>query len=310
MRMIARAPWWSRVAAACGPLAARGLGALLLVAGFAKAVDPRAFADDIAALVPLPPAAAGGVALTILSLEAGLGAALATGERAASTLLLANGLFAAFVGIAALRLGLAGDSRSCGCFGPLLERTPVEALVENLAFFGLSLLAWLHGDIASRVRRRGRPLAAAVSCAGFALLAPYLPLDNLVTELAPGRTTAAIGLRDILPELDAGRHLVVILDRRDPAAVSAVAVLNDHLRPPDGPTRVWGVADRDPESAAAFLWTAAPAFEVRDAPAHVLRRLGRRLPRSALVQDGRVLRTWTGLPDTIDLNALARGDLP
>lgn len=308
--MTARAAWWSRAAAVAAPVGTRALGAILLVAAVAKAVDLPAFEDEIIALIPLPPAAARAFALAILGLEAGLGTALVTGERTGATLLLANALFATFVGIAMSRLAPGAAGSSCGCFGRLLERSPVVALAENLAFFGLSLLAWIPGGVAARMRRRWPPLAAALACAGFALLAPGLPLDDLVTDLAPGRAVAATGLGEVLPELATGRHLVVLLDRRDPAAAVQVSVLNDRLRPPEGAVRVWGVADRDPEAAAAFLWTAAPAFDVREAPRAVLRRLHRALPRSALVEDGRVVRTWSGLPDAPALDALARGDLP
>ncbi len=51
---------------------------------------------------------------------------------------------------------------------------------------------------------------------------------------------------------------------------------------------------------ATFRWTQAPIFEVREAPATLLRPLYRRLPRSFEVADGAVTATWPGLPPAVD----------
>jgi hypothetical protein len=81
------------------------------------------------------------------------------------------------------------------------------------------------------------------------------------------------------------------------------------LHLPGGATPVWGIADDDPALAVEFMWAAGPAFEVRGAPPTVLRRLYRTLPRSALVDAGKVVRTWSGLPSDAELAMLARGDI-
>jgi hypothetical protein len=123
-------------------------------------------------------------------------------------------------------------------------------------------------------------------------------------------TVEATHLDEIVPELRAGRHLVLLLDRADPATRTRIAHLNERLGLPGGATPVWGFADDDPELSAAFLWSAGPAFEVRGVPPRMLRRLYRTLPRSALVDGGRVVATWSGFPSDATLEALARGELP
>src|SRR5262249_8754205 len=150
----------------------------------------------------------------------------------------------------------------------------------------------------------------SVAGVALAIAAPTLPLDDHATALAPGVSVAATHLDEVIPDLRTGRHLVLLLDRADPATIAAVPQLGRTLHLPCGTTRVWGVADDDAKLAAAFLWSAGPAFEVRSAPRRMLRTLYRTLPRSALIDDGRVLRTWTGFPPDDTLAALARGESP
>lgn len=306
-----RAVGRDRLEAGAGSLAARLLGLVLLIAAWAKALDPELFAIQLGELAPLPSPVAYAVAIAAIGFEAGLGMALLLGWRHPAVLLLANATFVSFTGVVVWHLVGGGEpAGGCGCFGQLLERTPRQALWEDLGFVALSGLAWLGRTPRSAVPR-WRPVAiAAISGVALAVCAPWLPLDDQATALAPGVGVGATRLEEVVPELRAGHHLVVLLDRADPASTDSVARLNERLKLPGGPTPVWGVAEDDPELAAAFLWTAGPAFEVRSAPRRMLRRLHRSLPRSALIDGGRVVATWTGLPGDRDLDALARGELP
>ena len=300
--------------AALGRVAATALGAVLLLAAYAKAIDPLAFASQLRDLLPLPAALAHSLAVTIIAGEAALGTALVSGWRRPSVLLLTNAAFLLFLGIVLWQWWHPGTAgMSCGCFGALLERTPAQAVGEDLAFVCLSGLAWLGRPQAPTTSQTGRIL---LTCLGFAaglalaIAAPALPLDDHATALAPGVTIAATHLDEIIPALRNGRHLVVLLDRGDSNSAADVARLNQGLQLPTGRTPVWGIADDDPALAAAFLWSAGPAFEIRSAPARMLRTLYRTLPRTALIDAGHVVQTWSGLPPDIALDTLARGDLP
>lgn len=299
-----------RLPAWAGGLAARILGVVLLLAAFAKALDPGLFALDLADLLPLPPATAPAAAAAVIAFEAALGAALLVGSRSRGVLLASNATFAGFVGVVAWQLLRGETAANCGCFGQLVQRTPGQALVEDLVFAALSGAAWLGGARAGARLPWRSVLLATGSAVVLAACAPRLPLDDHVTALSPGVAVADTRLDAVVPELRDGRHLVVLLDRADPEAAATIAVLNERLRLPGGATPVWGVAADDPQLALAFLWTAGPAFEVRSAPARMLRTLHRTLPRSALVDGGRVVATWSGLPAEPALEALARGDLP
>jgi hypothetical protein len=283
---------------------------VLLVAAYAKALDPQGAAEQLGGMLPVPTTVAYPATLLLIAFEAGLGAVLLAGARDRRVLLAGNVTFLAFAGIVTWQLVRPNGATGCGCFGQLLERTPRQAFYEDMGLVGLSALAWLGRP--ARPRARSVWPGALGACAGiaFALAAPWLPLDDHATALAPGVAVGATQLDRIIPELSTGRHLVLLLDRADPTTRAQIPHLNARLGLPRGGTAVWGVADDNPDLAAAFLWSAGPAFEVRSAPRRLLRRLYRTLPRSALFDGGRVLKTWNGFPPDAALDALARGELP
>ena len=55
------------------------------------------------------------------------------------------------------------------------------------------------------------------------------------------------------------------------------------------------LADFTQEEQMELFWRLAPAFELHEVPAAVLRPLYRRLPRTFFVEEGRVTRTSSGL---------------
>jgi hypothetical protein len=300
----------ARLTPLVGGLAARLLGLVLLVAAYAKALDPGLFATQIADLVPVPAALAHAAAIAMIAFEGGLGAALLAGWRHPVVLAITNLTFVAFLGIVAWQMLHPSEAgTSCGCFGQLMERTPEQAMIEDAVFVVLSALAWLGRPSPERTRWTAT-LVGVVAGGALAIAAPWLPFDDQATALAPGRTVAQTKLDGVIPELKTGRHLVLLIDRGDPATQARIPELNQRLGLPGGGTRVWGVAADDPALASAFLFSAGPAFEVRSAPAAMLRTLYRTLPRSALVDDGRVVQTWTGFPPDPALEQMARGELP
>ena len=99
----------------------------------------------------------------------------------------------------------------------------------------------------------------------------------------------------LLPELSAGRHLVV-LDDLDSAELEARIPRLNELAQGEKPLGVYLVNDAEAEERSAFFWRWAPAFELREAPLGLLRPLYRTLPRVFLVEDGVVETTWSGYP--------------
>lgn len=301
------------------------LGAVLLVAAWAKGLDPAAFAEQITAegldfLIP-----AGLVALFALALEVFLGSALVLALRRWWILLPTTALVVFFLfltGRSYLRdlEGVVPDpGADCGCFGILVERTPAEAFWQDLALMVPALVLAYAG----RGRPRGWPVrrivvvgVLTVATVVVAWKAPELPLDNLATRLRPGvdplmlcagdpEKGTQVCLVDLLPELALGEHIVVMADLGD-ALGERVGWLNEYHWAGRGPA-LWVLTSATEEESFTFRFGYGPAFEVRDAPLALLRRLYRTLPRSFLVRDGQVTATYRGLPP---LDALASEAAP
>jgi hypothetical protein len=108
----------------------------------------------------------------------------------------------------------------------------------------------------------------------------------------------------ILPEIQHGRHLVVLLDLENDAMEPQVEALNAYWLAQREP-QLWVLAAGTPEQNQAFFWKYGPSFEVHEAPPTLLRPLYRELPRSFLVYDGTVTETWSGLPPLEEIAAAA-----
>lgn len=289
------------------------LGAVLLVAGWAKTLDPSAFADQIRAegLDFLLPASA--VALVALALEWGLGTALVLGIRRRFVLWPSTALVAFFVFLTgrAYWRHLQGiepeEGASCGCFGNLVERTPTEAFWQDLLLLVPPLLlAWLAVETGRRLPKARLAAVSLVTIAmtTFSWLAPGLPLDDLATRLRPGVETAnlcvgegteRVCLDAILPEADLGEHLVVIADITAETFTERIPNMNEFAWSDDAPD-LWVIASANEEQLFQLRFGHGPAFEIREAPPTLLRPLYRTLPRSFRVVDGRVTDTYSGLP--------------
>lgn len=307
--------WW------VGTFAGAFLGCVLLLAVWAKALDPAAFAEQIRGEGLDFLLTAQAVGLIALGIEAGLGLALLLGIRRMWVLVPAALLVVFFLFLTGRAYWL--DSRgllpkeasSCGCFGNLVQRTPAEAFWQDLALLVPPLLLAFMG----RDRRQPRfpPLRTAAAAFGTAAvvllgwMAPDLPLDDLATRLRPGVEIGGlcagegeerVCLGSIVPELRAGEHLVVMSDLNDPKLTGSIDALNAYASAP-GNARLWVLSSSPPEEHGAFFWQWGPAFEIRETPSELLRPLYRRLPRAFLLKDGRVTQTFGGLPPLSQLAA-------
>lgn len=305
---------WLEVAATAGGIV---LGVVLLFGVFAKVIDPESFTETVKAegLDFLLPAAA--VAYVALALEAGIGVLLLLALRRTWVLVAATALVVFFVfltGRAYVNFlqGKVSDAESCGCFGRLVERSPAAAFWQDAAMLVPALvLAWFQRPAGWRLPKARGIVAGGVTVGTvvFAALAPSLPLDSLATNLSEGRHVKEmcmgkgrheVCLQGVIPDLATGKHLVVIADLDDPRFRASVPALNDlNVLALDGKgPPVWVVAATTVEKAQNFALTSGAGFRILEAPKALLRPLYRRLPRSFLVEDGVVTRTWDGLPDT------------
>jgi hypothetical protein len=314
-------PSWKR---ALGNLGSLFLGAVLLVAAWAKALDPAAFADQIRAegldfLVP-----AGALALFALALEVGLGSALVLCVRRWWVLVPSAGLVVFFLFLTGRTYwralhGIEVEA-GCGCFGNLVQRTPAQAFWQDaLLMVPALLLAFVGARWTAAVPRLRTAVVAVLTAAtvAFAWKAPELPLDDLATRLKPGADPLSwcagaggdgprVCMDGILPELAVGEHVVVLADVTDEAFAAEVERLNEYQWNGNGPA-LWVAVGNTEEELFGFRFGRGPAFEIREAPAALLKPLYRTLPRSFLVRDGRVVETYRGLPPLDELAAADAG---
>jgi uncharacterized membrane protein YphA (DoxX/SURF4 family) len=287
------------------------LGLVLLVATAAKAVDPHGFAETMqreGLTFGLSPMAA---ALAALAVEAGLGLALLLAVRTRLVLASACALVAFFVFLNARSWWVAahggGEDASCGCFGNLVQRTPAEAFWQDLLMLVPPLLLAFVGRPRAAAAPSRRLVAATAGAAAVALVAwraPELPLDDLATRLRPGVELAGVCasladeqevcLADLVPELREGRWQVVMVDL-ERAPEQWADALNRYAESGAQPPLL-ALTGSASEQVGAFTWQWGPSFPLREVPAPLLRPLYRRLPRSFVSEDGRVVSTSPSVP--------------
>jgi uncharacterized membrane protein YphA (DoxX/SURF4 family) len=273
------------------------LGLVFLAAGILKALDPDEFARQMGGYGIVGPGLAAVLAPLLIGLEIVLGALLLAGAWPAGAAAGGAVLLAAFIAIEAYGM-IHGRTEACGCFGAYVQRTPGQVIAEDLLFIGFAGLAlWgLRGWRGLAAPRAAAVLAAAGFLAlGFAYASPSLPLEPWLTRLAPGRSLADLGLETRLPALAAGRHLVALIDVTGAGAAEAAAALDALADDPRLPP-ILALTPATEEEVAAFGWSAAPRFDVRNVDRAALKPLYRRLPRYFVLQDGRVVSVHDGAP--------------
>jgi hypothetical protein len=296
-----------------GVLCSIALAGVLLFSTWAKGLDPHGFADQMVRDGMLSQGLAFPAAVAVVALEAAFALGLLFARRfvvlAGSTVMMGG-----FFGLALYQyLYPPTDPSSCGCFGNLVLQSPGQHLFVNSLFVLLALGAWLAWD-----RRRDFPKSrwvipavALVLGAALPLAAPALPVDNLATQLKPGAEVGNLRIDEILPEIQVGTHLVLLIDRADEQTRQDIARVNQIVAmAPDSEAQVFGLAEENEQLAMEFFWTAGPAFDVRGAPWSMLKPLYRTLPRSFVVQEGEVTHVWNKIPSEETLRKIAEGRLP
>jgi uncharacterized membrane protein YphA (DoxX/SURF4 family) len=263
-----------------------------VVAAGAKALDPAAFGRQIAGHGWVPEAWTPALAIALIGIELLLGAALVLNVASRRAAALTAGLLLLFVAVMG-EAWLTGRDVDCGCFGSLVERGPGEVVLEDLVLLALLLpTIWSAPRMASGARRAG-VVAVAAAGVGLALAAPHLPLDGLVTKLKPGSTLRSIGMETLLPEH--GAYVVALLDLKGDGANATVAGLNDLANAlPEAEVVAFAAAGAD--ERAAFGWSNGAGFRVEEIGKGAVGSLARKLPRFALVIDGRVAAIWNEAP--------------
>ena len=284
-------------------LSQRIMGLVFLVAGLTKIWQPVLFFWEA---VPHAQILAGEeawesaarAALLMGPLECVVGLALLVDWKPRLTLPVATLLMAFFVLITALAWHR-GAEESCGCFGALVERSPGEALVEDIAMLGLLLFSWwgLRRRSAGRAPW-GRWVVVAGAVASLAVLAfRYVPERDRISEsdLQVGIQLAGLSLADADIDLTQGAYLVEFYSPKCSHCQRAVPKLNSWAADPTVPKLIaLSVFDKDDPETKQFKKQFQPRYTMAAITITDFMRMtrGHGYPRLAYVVDGVIERVW------------------
>lgn len=270
-------------------------GVVLLVSGFAKALDAAAFSRTLTLYGPETLRFAAPV---VVLAELALGLALLLGFRLRRTGCLAT-LFLAGV-TAAFAYGVlfrgVGD---CGCFGSEspLNVPPVAAFLRNAALLVLTGVVWLRGgDDATCGPALRRTFLAAMSTGAFICGYSFRTVGD------PGRrlhyepaadAVAETPLAQLLTTHSDSTYLIFAFSYTCPHCLNSIENLKRY-EPAGAVDRVLALAPEHPVAEARFREEFRPEFGVRSLPAEEVFRLTNAFPAAYFVRRDTVRAVLTG----------------
>lgn len=284
------------------------VGCIILFAAVLKALDPRAFADQIAQYRILPSLSFLAAWCFIIA-ETVIAVGLIAQARVKIFAPLGIALLAAFIGITAYGM-VSGVTGSCGCFGNLVHRSPEQVIVEDALMIIALLFALLvlRSEPARRMRLKiGVVTAAALGMAALTAFGGSLPVDSFVTGLKPGAEFEEWPVEGFTGNLHSGTHVVFLFSLSDPAVETDISIMNTIAQAPEVPSACGFITDGS-EELTRLLFQYAPAFNTGAIEPRFARALYRTLPRTFIIKDGVVTHVWQGIPLPAQVtDALTRG---
>lgn len=180
-------------------IATIGLGLVFVFAGTFKVADPWSFLGSLPAY-GIPPFLRLPVTLGMPTIEVVLGIMLLVGWRTRVAAMAAAGVVAAFVAVIGYGWTM-GTLQECGCFGPLLKRTPAEALAMDVVFFGMATLGvlWSPG---AKIDLKGFRLGVLATAAVLSVAMIGSTLWNDTATLEDRIAAAEPAVSSGVPSLD------------------------------------------------------------------------------------------------------------
>jgi uncharacterized membrane protein YphA (DoxX/SURF4 family) len=276
------------------------LGLVFLAAGVAKVADLGFFTYELMKLplgLPNPVLFALAQAFTVVEITLGVGLLLNLVPRFSLPLSLA--LLFMFVGIA-LWAQFGHLTNSCGCFGSILRRSPVETLIEDTVFIMLGMLAWgftVKGAPVTRLR---------VAILGVGFLAA-LSLPYVIPKWKPGPLVKPLSFSELTIQgtdlqLGKGEYLLAVMDAKCASCRTALPRLNEISARTDVP-RLVAVTPSTRGGFDSFRAGQRVDFPVTNVAPGEFRSLNVKKSSLLWLKDGTVKRAWPmdSLPSTPEL---------
>jgi len=295
-----------------GRIASIGLGVVFILAGTLKVADPWVFLGSLPAY-GVPPILRVPVTVIMPTLEVVLGIMLIAGWRTRMASIAAAGVLASFAGVIAFGWAQ-GTLQECGCFGPMLKRTPPEALAQDAVFIAMAVLGLMWAPLTKMEFTRFR--AGTLVTAGVvavAMIAGTLWSDTATLEDRIAAAEPALaGEMPSLEDLDLrNRDVFLYLFHPDcPHCVRngpKLALLANDAELPE----IIGITHSvDPGQVRAYLNHAGAdikAYEFN--PASFVQITGSgAVPQLVFLKRGRRERVWQGdLPGSVELRRAVNG---
>ncbi|MCE2448138.1 MAG: hypothetical protein J4F35_07050 [Candidatus Latescibacteria bacterium] len=281
----------------------RIMGVVFLVAGLAKTWEPALFFREA---VPYAQVLVGyeaegivaTLALLLGPLECLVGLALLVDWKPRLILPVSTGMMTFFLLITA-QAWMRGTGENCGCFGSLVDRSPVEAMVENFLMLGLLTFSWWG------LRRRSMAPSAwsrrVIVVGGLVSLIVlgfrYVPQRHFMagSDLQVGNDLKGLSLLDADIDLTEGAYLIELFSPKCRYCKEAVPKLNTWAADPAVPTLIaLSRYPKDDPATQQFKTQFQPRFIIATISAADIKRLtrGRGYPRLAYIVDGVVVQVW------------------
>lgn len=277
------------------------VGLVFAAAALLKSSDMELFVRQIRAygiVVDRPLVVMGAWAL--VAVELGLGAALMIGFRPRIMLCATTGLLLFFAGLTGWAW-LSGTGDDCGCFGAWFERTPGQAAVEDLILITATLFAWasLANGKGTRASWKkwtviGATMAGLALPVAFGL--PPVSGNAQPPEVLSSQDLGRFAIEGVAPaSLQTGTCLVIIMGTGCEHCRASVPQVNALTEAPEIPG-VFALCMDDQSARTRFVEELGAAFPLgRIAEDEFWRLLGdAEMPRTLLVRNGRIERTWDG----------------
>ncbi len=240
----------------------------------------------------------------LIIFECCLGAALVVNYRPKIAVPLGGILFLIFIAATGYAWAT-GVTDDCGCFGSWIERTPEEAMLEDVILFAALVVAWkwnrsfktwpffLKELIVVAVLLTGllMPITAGplLDRIDAAITGPVEGSEHFVLEGIPGK------------DFNVGRHIVIVLATDCSHCRAEMDSLNMIAEDEDLPD-VISVCMNGKKQREEFEFDFEPSFEIVQIPDDDFWRiLGEgEIPRTILINDGVVVKKWDFAPPGID----------
>lgn len=199
-----------------------------------------------------------------------------------------------------------GVTDDCGCFGSWLERTPKEAMVEDLVLLGALAVAWKWNRSFKKWPFHLKEILIGVALLA-GLLVPLLvgPLFNRISSAVTGPVED--GLETFVLEgfshkdLSTGKHIILIMATDCSHCRAEMDNLN-MLAEVEGLPDVIALTMNSEDQVDDFNFEFEPAFKFFQIPGNDFWRLldDGDIPRIILINNGKILKKWDFAVPEID----------